>query len=779
MVAPSLVLRGEGMLKTLIRFRRRLVELSVTHPRFVVGLVLLLTVAFGLQFPKIRIDTDPKNMLPETSQVRQYNDQVEGWFGLHPDVIVVGIRNEGGLFRPESLRRIERITGEILKLPGVVARDVISLPTVDDVTVDGETLRAQPLLGRVPERAEDIDALRKQITGNPLVVNRLVSADGKVSALYVPIEKGANGKEIADRIKKVVAAEKGPEQYFLAGDPIARDTFGIEMFRQMAYFSPLAGMVMMVALYFMFRSATLVIANMGVAMISIIWAMGLFIGLGVPIHIMASMSPVFLMAISTDTVHIFNEFYFRYKEVGNKRDAVLLTMEATGTPIVYSDLTTAAGFASLAVGPIVPVKIFGLLVAFGTIVVLLMSFTLVPALMALMKEERIERVSLKKDPGGDVARWLYGVGRFATRRKTAVVLAGALLIAVSAVGIARIRVNNNMIHWFKAGSEVRKADRVLNESMGGTATLYLVADAKEDGGIAEPAVLRSLEGLQRDIEKQYPVGKTVSVADYVKRVNRILHNDDPSYETIPDSRETIGQYLLLFNMAARPRDLNNVIDYPYRKANMFVQLKSWDAVDTEALLEKIRGGIRANPIPGVDIRPAGIAYFNMVWNDDVLWGMLSGFIASCVLVLFLLILAYRSFWWGIVSAIPLFFTVVLIYGVVGFAGKDLDMPISVLSTLSLGLAVDFAIHFASRFRKRYGETKDVQEALLWTVVRPGKGILRNAVLFASGFAAMIFAALTPYVTVGIFMMAIMLLSAAATVLFLPSLVAMFPRRLTK
>ena len=767
------------MLDRLVRFRQRLVEFSATHPRFVLGVTLVLTVAFGLQFPKIRIDTDPKNMLPETSQVRRYNDQVEGWFGLHPDVIVVGIRNERGLFNTGSLRRIERITDEILSLPGVVARDVISLPTVDDVTVDGDTLRAQPLLGRVPEREEGLAALKKQITSNPLVVNRLVSADGKMSAIYVPIEKGANGKIVADRIKEIVSAEKGPERFFVAGDPVARDTFGIEMFRQMAWFSPLAGMVMMVALYFMFRSAILVIANMAVAMISIIWAMGLFIGLGVPIHIMASMAPVFLMAISTDTVHIFNEFYFRYKDIRDKREAILQTMEATGAPIAYSDLTTAAGFASLAVGPIVPVKIFGLLVAFGTLVILLMSFTLVPALMALMKEERIERVNLRKDPGGVVSRWLYGVGRFATGRKTAVVLAGALLIAVSAVGIARIRVNNNMIHWFKAGSEVRKADRILNESLGGTASLYLVADAKDDGGIADPRVLRSLDGLQKEIEKQYPVGKTVSVADYVKRVNRVLHDDDPAYETVPDSRETIGQYLLLFSMAAKARDLNNVIDYPYRKANVVVQLKSWDAVDTKALLEKIRGDLRANPIPGVEIRPAGIAYFNMVWNDEVLWGMLSGFIASCVLVFVLLVLAYRSFWWGVVSFLPLFFTIVLIYGVVGFVGKDLDMPISVLSTLSLGLAVDFAIHFVSRFRQRYGETKDVQEALLWTVARPGKGILRNSVLFASGFAAMIFAALTPYITVGIFMMAIMLLSAAATILLLPSLIVLFPRRLTK
>ena len=156
-------------------------------------------------------------------------------------MIVVGIRNEGGLFNPESLRRIKRITDEVLKLPGVVARDVINLPTVDDVTVDGDTLRAQPLLGRVPEREEGLAALKKQITGNPLVVNRLVSADGKVSAIHVPIEKGANGKAIAERIKKIAAAEKGPERFFFAGDPVARDTFGIEMFRQMAWFSPSRG----------------------------------------------------------------------------------------------------------------------------------------------------------------------------------------------------------------------------------------------------------------------------------------------------------------------------------------------------------------------------------------------------------------------------------------------------------------------------------------------------------------------------------------------------------
>ena len=738
-----------------------------------VAVTFALTLAFAAQLPKIKTDTDPKNMLPITSPVRQYNDQVEGWFALHPDVIVLGVRSDQGIFTPETLRRIETLTEAILKIPGVIAPDVISLPTVDDVTADGETLRAQRLLAEIPATAEKMEVFKQRLLANPLLVPRLLSADGKMTALYIPIEKTANGKQIADQIKQLVSQEKGPEQFYLAGDPVARDTFGAGMFRQMALFSPLAGAVMVLVLFLMFRNWNLVLANMTVAMVSIIWAMGLFIGLGIPIHIMASMSPVFLMAISTDTVHIFNEFYYRFHEVGRKKEAILATMGAVGTPIIYSDLTTTVGFASLGIGPIIPVRIFGFLVACGTLVILLMSFTLVPALMALMSEQKLARRGPQES--SQAARsvaWLGKLGELAVRRSKVVALVAGVLLVIAIVGVARIRINNNMIRWFKERSAVRTADRVLNENLGGTATLYLVARATREDVMKDPAVLRSLEGLQRHLESKPLVGKTLSLADYVRRVNRVLHDDDPRYDTIPESKTAIAQYLLLLQMGMQPRDLNNVVDYPYQKANIFVQLRSWDAVEARALLADVQGYLAVHPLPGIEVKPAGIAYFNMVWNHEVLVGMLSGFIASCILVFFLLVLDYRSFKWGLISFVPLLFTVLVIYGVVGFIGTDFDMPISVLSTLSLGLAVDFAIHFVSRFQQRFRETGALADALRWTVARPGRGILRNAVLFASGFAVMLFAELTPYITVGAFMIVIMLLSAIATIVLLPALVSL-------
>lgn len=412
------------------RLIRRLVSFSLDHPWLVIGLTLLFTLGFGLQLPKITIDTDPKHMLPITSPVRQYNDQVEREFGLHADNVVVGIVNERRVVNPDTLSHIAELTGRIQKIPGVVVRDVTSFSTIDNVSVEDGNLIVSPLLAEVASSEAGLERLRKTLHDDPLLLNRVISADSKATAIYVPLEPGANGKQIADRIRELLpkGSEARGDRYFLAGDPIARDTFGAEMFRQMGLFSPIAGIVMCIALWLMFRSTTLVLANMAVAMISIIWSMGLFIGLGFPVHIMSSMSPVFLMAIATDSVHIFNEFYFRYAEVRNKRRAVLDTMASVGRPVVLSDLTTAAGFASLAAGFIVPVRVFGLLVGFGTLVILLMSFTLVPVTLILMREDRISAAAQRElTSGQEGSPFLARLGAFCLQRTKMIAVAGGVL----------------------------------------------------------------------------------------------------------------------------------------------------------------------------------------------------------------------------------------------------------------------------------------------------------------------------------------------------------------
>jgi hypothetical protein len=238
---------------------------------------------------------------------------------------------------------------------------------------------------------------------------------------------------------------------------------------------------------------------------------------------------------------------------------------------------------------------------------------------------------------------------------------------------------------------------------------------------------------------------------------------------VPDSQEAVAGFL----SSARPSDINQRAD----QANVQVQLTTWDASAMDEVLAEADAYTEMNPVPaGMTFQPAGIAYFNKVWNDEVLGDMVRVFIIGTIVIFFVLAIVHRSLKWAAVSFIPLLFTIIIIYGAIGFIGKDFDMPISVMSTLSLGLAVDFAIHFVRRYRQRLAEEPDVDSALIWTIVRPGKGVVRNAILFSAAFSVMIFAALTPYITVGVFIMSIMMVSAILTLVYLPALISLFRLR---
>ncbi|HTL99679.1 MAG TPA: MMPL family transporter [Candidatus Omnitrophota bacterium] len=573
---------------------------------------------------------------------------------------------------------------------------------------------------------------------------------------------------------------------------MARDTFGAEMFRLMAVFSPVAALVMFVAIYLMFRSFLMAASMLGVAMVAILWSIGALVALGFPVHIMSSMSPVFLMAIATDSIHIFNEFSFRRREAAGRREAVLATMDAVARPVRYTALATAAGFAVLLFMTIVPVKVFGGVIVFGTLVLRLLSFSFIPAVLMLLPSGAAEAAPDEKSPPS-VARGPGALGRFVhalttagTRRPGLVLGALVVVLALSVAGMTRIVVNNNMIGWFKPSSELRRADHAVNAALGGTSLAYIVATSNRSEGFNSPEALRTLEALQTRLAKLPVVGKTTSVADYVKRINRELNGDDPRMETIPNDPGAVGQCLFLFSSSARSTDLVNVIDDTYTKANVWVQLKTWDASAMREVLHAVDDFKRSAP-PWITFTPAGIAYFNLVWNDEVLGDMIRGFALALIVVFVILAVNFRSVRWALVGCAPLLVTILVIYGVVGWSGKQFDMPIAVLSCLSLGMAVDFSIHFIGRFQQRRADapSEPPAEALLWTADRPGRGILRNAVLFAGSFAVMLFAPLTPYVTVGAFIVAMMLLSALLTLLLVPALIVTFrgalvasPRRLT-
>jgi hypothetical protein len=748
----------------------------------VVILTLILTGLFLFQFPKANIDTDPENMLEANQPDRVFYDQIKKDFGIR-DMIVLGITDEDGIFQLETLGKIARITDEILKIEGVIIEDLISFTTTDNVTSEGGLMKVRRIMETVPQTEEDVEAIKTNVYDNPLFVEKIVSRKGDAVALYIPIQQKDMSYRISKEIDSVVQRELGEGQnYYVAGLPVAEDTFGSEMFLQMGILAPLIGLVIFLLMFLLFRKISLIISPMIVAMFSVVWGMGALIGLGFTVHIMSSMIPIFLMPIAVlDSVHMLSEFYDRYPTLKDRKQTLLAVTEELFTPMFYTSITTAVGFASLTLADIPPVRIFGAFVAFGVMAAWFLTVTFIPASIMLIREEKLAaKVAKRESKPSALTRLLPAVGRVAFVRSKTVVFGAAALLAIGIWGLTKIEVNDNPVNWFKKDHKIRIADRVMNQHFGGTYMSYLTIAGQLPEDIKRPEVMAYISELQKYLEEKEVVGKTSSVADIVKRVERVLKGDDRVQGRIPESQDEIGQYLFIFLMSGDPNDLDNFVDYDYQKANIWVQMKQGDNRDMERVEQAVQQFFENNNVPeGIEIRWSGLTHINKVWQDLMVKGMLKAVLGGFAAVFILMLILFRSPGLAFISMMPLTFAIVLSYGLIGFIGKDYDMPIAVCSSLALGLSIDFAIHFIQRFRRKYQECGDLESTCKSIFQEPARAISRNAFVIIFGFMPLVFATLTPYITVGAFFVLLMTFSALTTLILLPALIRIVGFRFMK
>ncbi len=751
-------------------------RLCVDFPRLTIGVILLLTFWAIFQLPKITTDTDPENMLEPDSPVRVSHEATKRTFGIH-ELIVVGFESERDLFNVEDLTKLFRINREILNIKGVIIPDVLSLVTTDTMRKSGDTLEIRKLLEHPPQTQEDVRQLKDTLLGNPLFREKLISQDGRRVAFYIPIERKEIAARVTREIQTLVDTEPGITTK-IAGLPMAEMVFGEQMFILMGMLSPLVMLVIAVGLWLLFKDWRLIVAPLLVSMLSVLWTMGLLIGLGYPVHIMSSMIPIFLMVTGlADGIHILSQFYDVYPRYGDKRTAILETMKELYSPVLYTSYTVMAGFGSLMLVNIPPVRIFGLFVAIGVFAAWILTVTFLPAFMMLLNEETLKRQwKGEVATGGLLVRVADWLGRLGMARSWGVLIAGIVVLALAAYGMEQNRVNDDPVKWFKASSPIRQASRLMNQQFGGTYMAYLVAEADEPDAATRPEVLRYLDELQREIGQDPRVGKTTSLADILRWINRVLTGKDE----LPRSQELAAQYLFLYlSSGGSPDTLDNFVDYGYQRLNIWLQLKTGDNQDMIEVMARVTRYVTAHPLPGVRVEMTGPTYVNVVWQQVMVTGMLGSFAGSVLTVLLIMAIEFRSLLWAVIGVVPLLSTIFVSYGLLFFIGKEIDMPIAVCSSLALGIGVDFAIHFIFRFRERYRQERDLQKSLQWTFGEPAVGILRNALILFLGFAVMLAAPLGPYVTVGAFAAIDMLVGALATLLVLPALIVLLQRVILK
>ena len=286
----------------------------------------------------------------------------------------------------------------------------------------------------------------------------------------------------------------------------------------------------------------------------------------------------------------------------------------------------------------------------------------------------------------------------------------------------------------------------------------------------QPELLNWMAQLQNDLLATGAVGKANGLADIVRTVNRELQSGEPQDFKIPSSSRGVAQTLLQYQSSHRPQDLWHFVTKDYQKSLLWLQMTSGDNQHTSEVVQWVEQYMATNPPPlAIDVNWAGKSYLNIVWQDAMVSGMLDSLLSSFAIVFLMMVILFRSVKYGILAMLPLTFTITMIYGAIGWFGKSYDMPIAVLSALTLGLSIDFAIHFLQRARELEKETASLLLALDSMFQEPSKAIARNAIVIAVGFTPLLLSPLVPYVTVGLFLAGIMAMSAFVTLVLLPAL----------
>ena len=763
--------------------RKAITEFSIKRPWVVIGIALLITAFFAMQFPKIKIDTDPQNMLESNEPTRLFHAATKENFSLY-DFIAVGIVAKQSAFTVDQLNRVYKITAEIADLDGVIVDDIMSISMVDDIKQgEGGSVIIEPLMAEEITTEAQAKHIYQRIMENPILRGKIASDDGKAVAIFIPIESKDVSHELANKIKEITDRLGGNAEYHIAGLPLAEDSFGAEMFKQMAISAPAAMLVIFLLLFLFFRQVKIIIAPMVVAMMSVIWAMGLLIFTGNTVHIMSSMIPIFLMPISVlNSIHIISEFHDNFKRYKHKDATIRHSINELFVPMLFTSMTTVAGFLSLALTPIPPVRVFGIFVAFGIVVAWFLSLTINPAIAMLISDKTLRNFGKDtEEEHGLLARIMHSFRNVAHKHYKGIISTFAVIIVISAVGLSLIVVNDNPVKWFKQSHPIRIADKAMNEHLAGTYMNYLVFEGDEEGSIKTPEVLNYMQSIQNELQKDKTVGSTTGVTDIVKKIRYELYTEDSSKLTIPENPNEIAQLLFLFEMSGgNPDDLFKFVTPAYDKANLWVQLKNGDNMAVSAVVDRGNKFLKDNPPPvGISVKWAGLPYINIEWQNQMVSGMQKSLASSALVVLIMMIFLFRSFKWGFISMLPLTITVMAIYAFIGFIGKPYDMPVAVLSSLTLGLSIDFAIHFIQRLRMIYNRNNNFNESFNEIFEGTGRAISRNVLVIAIGFLPMLFSTLVPYITVGSFFFAIMTVSGLVTMLLLPALTQMFKKTLFK
>jgi uncharacterized protein len=760
-----------------------LLRFSVRHPRLVVTLVGAITVCAFVFIPRIQLRLDGRSLIPSGLPQFAEGDQAASRFELR-DLVLIGVGNqETGVYTPETLRRIARLSDGLSRVEGVVPDSVVSISTVPRIALVDGKVDTGPLFRPEDQlNTETIQHLRREVGRQGYNTGVLVSADGKGAAIIAKVEPEADRYRLIEETRSLIASESsGKDSIYLSGSALAQAVLGQATASDLARLIPAVIAVLGVMLFLSFRHPTPALLSLTEIGVSLVWMSGLMGLTGQPVFVTTLVLPVVLICVGvSDDVyalgHYFNEAW--HATDATVEETIVAAFSSAARPVAMTAVSTVVGLMSMSAVSLNPLRVFGLFGSAAIIFSTLFTFTLLPALLAIVKP----RIHWKGDPAGALGgRPTTSVLRLLTGRASPLrVAVCALLIAVCAVVAAtRLRVDDSWIRNLPTNSDIVQGDRFFNEKMAGTTALELMVDATHGGWFNSREGLAALGSLEWVLARVPHVGAVNCLFNDMVRVNSSIVAG-LSYGTyraalqtgrVPLRNEDIEPVLTALSNSSQA-SIQERVDSEHRRARVTIFIRDADYSRIDNVL---RAAERETSDQGLGhkIVPFGDGWISYLTVRLLVEGQASSIALALVTDLILITILLGSLRMGIIAILPVAFSLLLVLAALALAGTPLGIANSMFAGIALGIGLDFAIHLTTTYRQKLNQGMPAAEALRSTLEITGPAVCVSAASITAGFSVLMLSEIAPNVQLGVMICLCLVTCAITTLVLIPSLLKLW------
>ena len=724
----------------------------------------LLTLVFVFGLLRLEIEDNINDLIPRDMPSRIQTRKIEDIFGSNKMIIIVLEHDD--ILRPATLERVKSLTREFERQREF--ERVTSLFTQKNIRNSGGMMIVEPAVpDRFPRSPGEREKLRRSLLDNPFVPGSVVSEDFGKTAIVLTVPSLSDEHQLLRKIRDTLDEIPGDETVHMAGIPVINTTIMRDISRDVVVLLPVGFLLMTGMLYFAFRQLRGVLLPFSVVLMAIIVSFGIMPLAGWKISIVTVLMPVMLIAVANDYgIHIIA----KYNELHSLHpgwSGVRLSLRAFSTlkrPILVTGITTIAGILGLLVHIIVHARQLGILTAAGIAWAVLLSLFFIPAVLSYLPVREREkkyrngrlRVSL-------LDRILHYITDHIIIHPRAIVIVSFVITLLLGSGIIFLKIDGNMENFFKDKHPLKVSSSLINKDFGGSQNLSVLFE----GNIKDPALLNRMAEYERILQEHPDVGNVTSIVTAIREISKgFLEPEDPFYDSIPPSEAAVAQYLELYYMNGDPEDFEQLIDYDYRHAQMIVRINKADGYIIRKVVNDIRDLTSADPQVNM---LGGHAMITADMNISIVSGQIKSLIFAFTVIALILMIIFRSFAAGVFACLPLIFAELILFGLMGYAGVDLDAATALLSSVMIGIGVDYTIHFLWRYRSELRLDHTPGTAVRNTLLGSGKGIVYNAWSVIMGFIALLFSAFLPIQYFGFLVVVSISVCLVAALILVPAM----------